>query len=698
MTEAIAKTIAVANFGGGNTTTIIHKLLNQVPKNSRIAVAEFPCLGIPQLAYTLESSEITKLPKEKTIDQLLMDYDMKDPGLLSDYFFVQNNVHYLLANPRSLPENPVVRKITSNRTLINFPLFLKQKLQENYDYILFLANGTLSHPMTHFALRVADAVVLYSATALEIVGNFTHFKKINELFGVAKERLFLFSADNNVSVKEERVYSKCSEVVNQINKLDPIVIDWSSTISEKSSVNENVGTIDPVEYLDYKYQQFEINDGFSDSETEILESLVNWVRQQLQEKYLAEYVQSLTNEEARKKIRYYISDLVREQTEFPLNIPVKQAVEWVQTEITSLGIIQEILDDETISSIEINAPDQVIVEQNGETKHLEHIRFANVDHLYQTINKMLLPIGKPISSTEPVVDANYRGFRICVVADTKEFQGVSAKFPLISIRKFPPDVYSDEDCVSYGLCSNEMIEFEQFIIKKDANVCVAGGTNSGKTAHLIRLPQYRNRLDRIISIEDSEEMMLSEKEVYKSYPNLPSLLVKDIEDKTKSYGIDKLIKASLRLNPDVMIIGEIRDEPAAKQALIGMNTGHVGYFTVHANSAEKAATRLLQLNGNTNAAASQVAGSIDFIIFQKKLKNGKRVVTEISELMGYVGTEKPILNPIFKYNNLTHKHEQVGKIKSSDMIEKILLHEPDQKELERWVDPEALNSLEAVGA
>lgn len=696
MIEQIAKTITVANFGGGSAAQMLQKLFTHFPKNSRIAVAELPCLGLPHLAYTLESSEITKLPKEKTIDQLLLDYDMKDPSSLSEYFLVQNNIHYLLTNPRGLPENPVVRKIKSNQTLINFPLFLKKKLQNSYDYIVFLSSGTLSNPMTHFSLRIADVVVLHSSSALEFVGNYTHFKKIHELFGVAKERLFLFSADNNMSLKDETVYTKYSELVSQINKSEYFELEWNYSAVEKVTAQESVGNIDPVEYLDYKFQQSEMVTVISDSETEMLEPLTNWVRQQLQEKYLEEYVRSLTNEEARQKVRYYISDLVREQTEFPLSISMKQTVEWVQKDITSL-FIQEILDDGTISSIEINGPDQVIVEQNGMTKHLEHIRFANIDHLYQTINKMLLPIGKPISSSEPVVDANYRGFRICVVADNKEYQGISAKFPLISIRKFPPDVYSDEDCVTYGLCSSSIIEFEKFIVKKDANIIASGGTNSGKTAHLIRLPQYRDRLDRIISIEDSEEMMLSEKEVYKNYPNLPSMLVKDIEDKQKSYGIDKLIKASLRLNPDVLIIGEIRDEPAAKQALIGMNTGHVLYSTIHANSAEKAATRFLQLNGNTLAAASQVAGSIDLIIFQKKLKNGKRVVTEISELLGYVGTETPILNPIFKYNNATQKHEQVGRIKSPDMIEKILLHEPDPRELDRWCDLSAVKTLEVVG-
>lgn len=363
---------------------------------------------------------------------------------------------------------------------------------------------------------------------------------------------------------------------------------------------------------------------------------------------------------------------------------INDLVEWVQKEITELGVIQEILDDPTISSIEINGPGQVIVEQDGRDVHRQDIRFNSARHYHEVINKILMPIGKPVSSTEPIVDANYRGFRICVVADTEEYQGISARYPLVSIRKFPPAVYTDEECIRYGNLSRDIIDFLKFIVPKGANIIISGGTNSGKTAQLIRLPLRVEPMTRIISIEDSEEMMLASKEQYKHYPNLPSLLVKEVEDEKKSYGIDKLIKACLRLKPTVMCIGEIRDEAAAKQSLIGMNTGHTVWTTIHANSAKEAATRFLQLNGNTMAAASQVASSIDIILFQKKLPDGRRTVTEISEVLGYKGTEEPILNPIFKYNYHTKQHEQVGLIKSESLLEKIYLKEPTEQEIVRW--------------
>lgn len=687
-------TIAFGNLGGGDTTRGVINLLEHLSKNMKIAVVELPCLGIPRLSIALDSKDILSLKKEHTIDQLLLDLDRKNVQDLNNYRYTFGNVDYYLINPKSIPEAPTVRKLGSNQALINLPLYLKQRLQgEGYDYLILVVQGTLIHPATHFALRTADVAVLYSAESMDFIGNFTLYRKLQQTFGVDPKRLFLFIDDGNVKLNEVKVYHDYSDLIKESRKLDLLPLPTPEVKREElvNPENRTIGIIEPLDFLDYQPQLSGFSE-ISEGDVRKLDELTNSVRSQLQEKHMEEYIQSLTNGQARQKIRYYISDMIREQTNFSFSsMSVKEIIEWVQKEITEMGVIQIILDDPSISSIEINGPNQVIVEQNGENIHRPEIQFQNVEHLYQTINKMLTPIGKPISSTEPIIDANYRGFRICVVADNKNgIAGVSANSPLISIRKFPPDVYSDEACIAYGNVSQEIIDFEDFIVPRGANVVVAGGTNSGKTTHLIRLPLRVPEITRIISIEDSEEMMLASKTQYKKYPNLPSLLVKDVEDKDKSYGIGKLIKATLRLKPDVLCIGEIRDEPAAEQALIGMNTGHTVWTTIHANGAAEAATRFLQLNGNTLAAASQVGGAVDLIIFQKKLKNGKRVVTEISELLGYRGTEEPILNPLFRYNSRLKKHEKVGKITKKSLIEKILLTEPDEAELLRWCDIEPI--------
>lgn len=686
-----AQLIAFANLGGGDAIQGVMKLIRTFPKDQRIVVAELPCVGLPRIAYTFDQ-QIADLHKERTIDQFLLDLDRQALKPMTEYMVQRNGVDYVLVNPRAQPESPVIRKLSSNQTLISAPVVLRQLLEADYDVILLVTQGTLIQPTTHFALRTSDAAVLYSADAIDFVGNYTHYRRLIEVFAVERERLFLFTADTNVNIDEAPIYTKFNDLLKHWKELKPKELPVREG-PHLGRENETVGIIEPLEYLDVQISIQPINTELSEGDAKKLESLLNFVRFRLQGDHLDEYVQSLTHEPSRQKIRYYISDLIREQSEYALSIPLSETVKWVQKEITELGVLQEILDDPTISSIEINGPDEVIVEQDGIDFHRPDIRFQSVAHLYEVINKMLMPIGKPISSTDPIVDANYRGFRICVVADTKEFQGISANAPLISIRKFPPDVYTDEQCIQYGNISQEIADFLHFIVPKGANIVIGGGTNSGKTTQLIRLPMCVEPITRIISIEDSEEMMLASKTQYLDYPNLPSLLVKEVEDEKKSYGIAKLIKACLRLKPTFMCIGEIRDEPAAQQSLIGMNTGHSIWTTIHANSAKEAATRFLQLNGNTPAAASQISGSIDLILFQKKLSNGARVVTELSELVGYRGTEEPVLNPLFKYDYSLKRHIRVGKIQSEALMEKIYLKDPGQEELRRWCEVKELKAI-----
>ncbi|MNW44030.1 putative conjugal transfer protein [compost metagenome] len=684
------KTIAFGNLAGGNATSGVLGLLQHLPKNTKAAVVELPCLGIPKLSYALQVNDLLKLSKERTIDQLILDFDRKSLQDLQSYIYTSGNADYFLINPKSVPEAPVVRKLSSNQSLIDLPIMLKERLQDyGYDYLFLVIQGTLIHPATHFALRTADATVLYASEAVDFVGNYTHYCKLEQIFGVESSRLFLFIADNNVNISEAKVYHRYSDLMKEWVRLESLPLPRVRRTEIKES--GMIGIIEPLEYLDYQ-PQLSAATGISESDTKKLEELTSIVRGILQENHMDEYIQSLTNGQARQKVQYYISDIIRELPDSAVgSMGITEVIKWIQKEITELGVLQEILDDPKISSIEINGPDQIIVEKNGVDIHRKEIKFQSVDHLYQIIDKMLTPIGKPISSTDPIIDANYRGFRICVVADNKHgIAGVSANSPLVSIRKFPPGVYSDEECIEYGNVSKEIIEFEDFVIPNGANVLVAGGTNSGKTAHLIRLPLRVPPITRIITIEDSEEAMLASKIQYQNYPNLPSLLVKEIEDKSKSYGIGKLIKATLRMKPDVLLIGEIRDEEAAKESLNGANTGHIVWETIHANSAEEAAIRLLQLNGNTSAAASQVAGAVDIIIFQKKLKSGRRVVTEISELLGYRGTEKPILHPLFKYDSTSKHHIKVGKITKPGLIEKILISEPKEADLIRWCDMKSL--------
>lgn len=683
----MAKTISVANLGGGNSTEFVLEIMKSLPKGSRTLLVEFPCLGIPRLSYALDQ---VRLEKERTIDTLLLDYDRNEKKSLHDYIVETEHGDYILINPRARPELPTPRMLETNKTLIDMPVYIRLQMEETYDYIFFVLQGMMYHPMTHFSLRSSDVSILHSSITYDFITNYNNHKNLNERFGISKERMCLYVSDVNITqnFKEEKVFSKVSDLLKHIGTIEPIEITFSETTDPKKLNDESVGTINPIEFLNYQYQELDMNTKISNDDEENRRQLVDEVQDYLRNQHLDEFVESRINPDTRQKVKYYIADYIREQNTFKFSMNINAVIEYIQKEITELGELTEVLDNPDISSIEINREDQVIVEEKGVIRHKEEIRFQSVKHLYQVIDKMLMPIGKPISSDKPIVDANVRGFRINVIADRDHhLTGLSARSPLVSIRKFPPRVYSDEECIAYGNLSKEMAEFIRFIVPNRANIIVSGSVNSGKTTQLLRFPLSLDYKTRIFTIEDSEEIMFASKEQYAHYVNLPSLIVKEHEFKEKAYEMDKLIKATLRQNGMYIALGEIRDKEVAQEFLRMLNIGYVGWSTLHSNGPKDAVIRLWQYNGNEKAAATQIGSHLDFVIYQKRLLNGKRVVTHISEVLGFDDTE-PVLNTIFKYDYQTKGFERVGSIQSAEMMEKIYQQETPKELIAKWCSKE----------
>jgi len=444
-----------------------------------------------------------------------------------------------------------------------------------------------------------------------------------------------------------------------------------------------VGIFNPLEYTDYEPQLQVKEDYINVSDSDKIYNLTTIVKAYLRDNYGELYISSLVNPEHRKEIRYIISDFIKENKKAEFNLSLEQVIAKVQEEITELGVIQRALDDPTITNIDINGINSTYVEQNGVDVFRPDIAFQSEEHLYQIIDRLLLMEGKTLTAAEPHIDSFFRGFRVCAVLGKKR-GGISTFGPLLSIRKFAPDVFSDEEVIAYGNISEEIRDFLATVVPGGANILITGGTNSGKTTTLIRLPLYLDPSTRICTIEDSPEMMLPMKEAYREYKNIFSLEQKKFDGKKeREYDIAKNTVVALRLRPVWILIGEARTEEAAYQALQAMNTGHFVAMTIHANSARDGAVRFVQLAGNNQTVAAQVASSLDLIIFQKKLKNGKRVITEIVEILGYKGAEEPIFQPIFKYDLKKEKHYRVGYI-SDSLAEKLRMQYLPEEKIRRW--------------
>ncbi|MDD2402081.1 MAG: ATPase, T2SS/T4P/T4SS family [Clostridia bacterium] len=451
----------------------------------------------------------------------------------------------------------------------------------------------------------------------------------------------------------------------------------------------SVKSFNPLEYTEYK-PEITVKEGYINiSDSEKIYNLTNTVKTYLRDNQGELYISSLTNPEHRKEIKYIISDFIKENKRWNFDLSLEQVIAKVQEEITELGIIQKALDDPTITNIDINGVDCTYVEQNGVDVFRPDIVFQSEEHLYQVIDRLLLMEGKTLTAAEPHIDSFFRGFRVCAVLG-KDRGGISTFGCLLSIRKFAPDVFSDAEIISYGNISEEIRNFIATVVPGGANILITGGTNSGKTTTLIRLPLYLDPSTRICTIEDSPEMMLQMKEAYKEYKNIFSLEQKKFDgNKDREYDIAKNTVVALRLRPEWIFIGEARTEEAAYQALQAMNTGHFVSMTIHANSAKDGAVRFVQLAGNNQTIAAQVASSLDIIIFQKKLKNGKRVITEIVEITGYRGAEEPVFQPIFKYDLKNEKHMKVGYI-SDVLAEKLRMQFVPEEKIRRWTRGDAM--------
>ncbi|MDD4146695.1 MAG: ATPase, T2SS/T4P/T4SS family [Clostridia bacterium] len=445
----------------------------------------------------------------------------------------------------------------------------------------------------------------------------------------------------------------------------------------------SVGSFNPLEYTDYSPQLQVKEDYINISDSDKIYNLTTIVKAYLRDNYGELYISSLVNPEHRREIRYIISDFIKENKKGDFNLSLEQVIAKVQEEITELGVIQKALDDPTITNIDINGIKCTYVEQNGIDLFRPEIAFQSEEHLYQIIDRLLLMEGKTLTAAEPHIDSFFRGFRVCAVLG-KNRGGISTFGPLLSIRKFAPDVFTDEEVIAYGNISEEIRDFLATVVPGGANILITGGTNSGKTTTLIRLPLYLEPATRICTIEDSPEMMLQMKGAYREYKNIFSLEQKKFDGKKeREYDIAKNTVVALRLRPVWILIGEARTGEAAYQALQAMNTGHFVAMTIHANSARDGAVRFVQLAGNNQTVAAQVASSLDLIVFQKKMKNGKRVITEIVEITGYQGAEEPIFQPIFKYNFKQEKHERVGHI-SASLAEKLRMQFLAEEKINRW--------------
>jgi pilus assembly protein CpaF len=340
---------------------------------------------------------------------------------------------------------------------------------------------------------------------------------------------------------------------------------------------------------------------------------------------------NITREDAEPELRAVIvSILEREQQTTPLSHAERESlVVEVLDELFGLGPLETLLADRAISDILVNRFDQVYIERNGRLEATD-VTFRDDRHLLQIIERIVSAVGRRIDESSPMVDARLKdGSRVNAIIPPLALNG-----PALSIRRFRTDRLGANDLVTRDSLTAPMLEFLKVAVSCRLNVLVSGGTGAGKTTLLNILSGFIGPSERIVTIEDSAELMLRQRHVVR-LETRPA----NIEGKGNIRQRELVVNA-LRMRPDRIIVGEVRGEEALDM-LQAMNTGHDGSLTtIHANSPRDALYRLdtmvamANLNIPDRAIRQQVASAIELVIQIARLSDGTRKVTAISEITG----------------------------------------------------------------
>lgn len=351
---------------------------------------------------------------------------------------------------------------------------------------------------------------------------------------------------------------------------------------------------------------------------------------------------SLSDDELHEQVEDIVRNRIGNQY-----VSIDQQVSIVQqifSSIRGLGLLDTIINDDTITEVMINGPENIFIEQSGRLMKLDK-QFENQRQLEDIIQRIVGLAGREVNQSNPIVDTRLPdGSRVNVVLPPIALCG-----PTITIRKFSKTPMTVEKLIRYGSITKEIADKLELLVKAKYNIFISGGTGSGKTTFLNALSNYIPKEERVITIEDSAELQI------KGVDNLVSLETRNANvSGTGEITIRDLIKSSLRMRPERIVVGEVRGGEALDM-LQAMNTGHDGSLsTGHANSTQDMLSRLetMVLTGAAglplDAIRQQIASAVDIIIHLSRLRDHSRKTMEITEIVGYEDG-KIKLNPLYKF-------------------------------------------------
>jgi len=359
------------------------------------------------------------------------------------------------------------------------------------------------------------------------------------------------------------------------------------------------------------------------------------LKTRVQNRLLAELDPSMDitkTDEVRRTIQELFEQILTEEN-IVLSRPERARLfEQIAAEILGFGPLQPLLEDETITEIMVNGAKNIYIERKGKL-HRVPVTFENNDHVLRIIDRIVAPLGRRIDEASPYVDARLPdGSRVNAVIPPISLVG-----PVLTIRKFSKNPITLEQLVQFGSISQESLQFLKACVESRLNVVISGGTGSGKTTLLNILSSFIPSDERIITIENAAELQLRQEHVVTLESRPPNI------EGRGEITIRQLVINSLRMRPERIIVGEIRDE-AALDMLQAMNTGHDGSMTtLHSNGPRDTLSRLetmtlmAGMELPSRAIREQISSAIDVVVHQDRMRDGTRKVVSVTEVTGMEG-------------------------------------------------------------
>ena len=394
------------------------------------------------------------------------------------------------------------------------------------------------------------------------------------------------------------------------------------------------------------------------------------LKTRVQNKLLSELDPSMDitrTEDVRRTIQDLFEQILAEEN-IVLSRPERARLfEQIAAEILGFGPLQPLLEDDTITEIMVNGAKNIYIERKGKV-HRVPVTFENNDHVMRIIDRIVAPLGRRIDESSPYVDARLPdGSRVNAVIPPISLIG-----PVLTIRKFSRNPITVEQLTQFGSVTQEAVQFLKACVEARLNIVISGGTGSGKTTLLNILSSFIPSDERILTIENAAELQLRQEHVVTLESRPPNI------EGRGEITIRNLVVNALRMRPERIVVGEIRDE-AALDMLQAMNTGHDGSMTtLHSNGPRDTLSRLetmtlmAGMDLPSKAIREQISSAVDLICHQERMRDGTRKITNITEVSGMEG-EVITMTDIFVFEQTgTENGQIVGRLRPTGLRPKFM--------------------------